>query len=95
MVFTDINAYRVACGKIVEGWSEPDALGLLRQLGMVVEAPPPLGTPAAEGVAVNAPVGLGARLKTLREPWLGTVSFLRAAPRPGDGQIPAANREAG
>jgi len=40
VVFTGINVYRLACGKIVEGWSEPDALGLLRQLGVVPEVAP-------------------------------------------------------
>ena len=37
VVFTGINVYRIECGQIVEGWSEPDALGLLRQLGAVPE----------------------------------------------------------
>ncbi len=40
VVFTGINVYRIACGQIVEGWSEPDALGLLRQLGVVPEVSP-------------------------------------------------------
>lgn len=31
--FTGINAFRFACGKIVEGWSEASGLALLRQLG--------------------------------------------------------------
>jgi predicted ester cyclase len=31
--FTGINIYRFACGKIVESWSEIDALDVLRQLG--------------------------------------------------------------
>jgi predicted ester cyclase len=30
--FTGINIYRFACGKIVESWSEMDALGVLREL---------------------------------------------------------------
>ncbi len=36
--FTGVNVYRMACGQIVEGWSEPDSLGLLRQLGVVPAA---------------------------------------------------------
>jgi steroid delta-isomerase-like uncharacterized protein len=47
VVFTGINVYRIACGQIVEGWSEPDSLGLLRQLGVVPEVAPVVGTPAA------------------------------------------------
>ena len=31
--FTGINLYRFACGKIVESWSEMDALSLLNELG--------------------------------------------------------------
>ena len=55
VVFTGINAYRIACGKIVEGWSEPDALGLLRQLGAVPElASPVAATPAARGLPAPA-----------------------------------------
>ncbi|MFN8590437.1 MAG: ester cyclase [Thermomicrobiales bacterium] len=38
--FTGINIYRIACGQIVEGWSEPDALGLLRQLGAIPDISP-------------------------------------------------------
>ena len=45
VVFTGINVYRIACGQIVEGWSEPDALGLLRQLEAVPEVNPSPGTP--------------------------------------------------
>jgi steroid delta-isomerase-like uncharacterized protein len=37
VVLTGINVYRIDCGQIVEGWSEPDSLGLLRQLGVVPE----------------------------------------------------------
>jgi steroid delta-isomerase-like uncharacterized protein len=37
VVFTGINVYRIDCGQIVEGWSEPDSLWLLRQLGVVPE----------------------------------------------------------
>jgi steroid delta-isomerase-like uncharacterized protein len=46
--FSGINVYRIACGQIVEGWSEPDSLGLLQQLGIVpsVEAAV-AGTPEA------------------------------------------------
>lgn len=47
VVFTGINVYRLACGQIVEGWSEPDALGLLRQLGVVPEIAPTVATPTA------------------------------------------------
>jgi predicted ester cyclase len=39
VVFTGINVYRLACGQIVEGWSEPDSLGLLQQLDVVPEMP--------------------------------------------------------
>ena len=45
VVFTGINVYRIACGQIVEGWSEPDALGLLRQLGVIPEITPSATTP--------------------------------------------------
>jgi steroid delta-isomerase-like uncharacterized protein len=45
VVFTGINVYRIDCGQIVEGWSEPDALGLLRQLGVVPEITPSAATP--------------------------------------------------
>ena len=45
VVFTGINVYRIACGQIVEGWSEPDALGLLQQLGVVPEIAPSPATP--------------------------------------------------
>jgi predicted ester cyclase len=47
VVFTGINVYRIACGQIVEGWSEPDSLGLLRQLGVVPEIAPVVATPVA------------------------------------------------
>ena len=45
VVFTGINVYRIACGQIVEGWSEPDALGLLQQLGVVLVIAPSPATP--------------------------------------------------
>jgi predicted ester cyclase len=45
VVFTGINAYRIDCGMIVEGWSEPDSLGFLRQLGVIPEVSPTAGTP--------------------------------------------------
>jgi predicted ester cyclase len=46
--FTGTNINRIACGEIVEGWSEPDSLGLLQQLGLVPVVQPVLtGTPEA------------------------------------------------
>jgi len=45
VVFTGINVYRIACGQTVEGWSEPDALSLLQQLGVVPEITPSAATP--------------------------------------------------
>jgi len=30
-----VAIYRVAGGKIVEGWSQPDTLGLLQQIGVI------------------------------------------------------------
>lgn len=47
VAFRGVPIHRVACGKIVEGWSEPDALGLLRQLGVVPEVNPVAATPTA------------------------------------------------
>ena len=47
VVLTGINVYRIDCGQIVEGWSEPDSLGLLRQLGVVPEAAPAGATPTS------------------------------------------------
>lgn len=47
VVFTGINVYRIVCGQIVEGWSEPDSLGLLRQLGIVPEIYPGPATPTS------------------------------------------------
>lgn len=45
--FTGINVYHIVCGQIVEGWSEPDSLGLLRQLGLVPEIYPGPATPTS------------------------------------------------
>jgi steroid delta-isomerase-like uncharacterized protein len=45
--FTGINVYHIVCGQIVEGWSEPDSLGLLRQLGLVPEVYPGPATPTS------------------------------------------------
>ena len=39
VVFTGINIFRIADGKIVECWSQSDALGMWQQLGVI----PPLG----------------------------------------------------
>lgn len=47
VVFTGINVYRIVCGQIVEGWSEPDSLGLLQQLGALPEINPGPATPTA------------------------------------------------
>lgn len=47
VVFTGINVYRIVCGQIVEGWSEPDSLGLLRQLEIVPEIYPGPATPTS------------------------------------------------
>jgi steroid delta-isomerase-like uncharacterized protein len=47
IVLTGINVYRIDCGQIVEGWSEPDSLGLLRQLGVVPEIAPVGATPTS------------------------------------------------
>jgi hypothetical protein len=30
-----MNAFRFQCGRMIEGWSEANGLGLLRQLGGV------------------------------------------------------------
>jgi len=46
--FSGTNVYRIACGEMVEGWSEPDSLGLLQQLGIVPMVQPVItGTPEA------------------------------------------------
>jgi steroid delta-isomerase-like uncharacterized protein len=46
--FTGTNVYRIACGEIVEGWSEPDSLGLLQKLGVVPAIQPVItGMPEA------------------------------------------------
>jgi predicted ester cyclase len=52
VTFSGINIYRIACGQIVEGWSEPDVLSLLNQLGVL---PPIEGlTPPADMAATPA-----------------------------------------
>jgi predicted ester cyclase len=38
--WTGINIYRIACGKIVEIWSEVDALSRMEQLTVPVDATP-------------------------------------------------------
>jgi steroid delta-isomerase-like uncharacterized protein len=45
--FSGVNIYRFACGKIAEGWSEADRLGLLQQLGGGPAAKAPEATPSA------------------------------------------------
>ena len=45
VTFTGINSYRIACGLIVEGWSDTDSLGLLQQLGLVEMVYPGPATP--------------------------------------------------
>jgi steroid delta-isomerase-like uncharacterized protein len=45
--FTGINVYRIECGMIVEGWSEPNSLGLLQLLGVVPEVSPTAATPTS------------------------------------------------
>ena len=47
IAFTGINVYHIECGQIVEGWSEPDSLGLLQQLGAVPEINPGPATPTS------------------------------------------------
>jgi steroid delta-isomerase-like uncharacterized protein len=47
VVFTGINVYHIECGQIVEGWSEPDSLGLLQQLGVVPQISPIGATPTS------------------------------------------------
>jgi steroid delta-isomerase-like uncharacterized protein len=47
IVFTGINVYHIICGQIVEGWSEPDTLGLLQQLGVVPAINPGPATPTS------------------------------------------------
>ena len=45
--FTGINSYRIACGQIVEGWSDVDSLQLLQQLGLVPDIYPGPATPTS------------------------------------------------
>lgn len=45
--YTGFNLFRIACGRIAEGWGEADHLGLLRQLGGVPDVAPPVATPSA------------------------------------------------
>jgi steroid delta-isomerase-like uncharacterized protein len=47
IVFTGTNVYHIACGQIVEGWSEVDALGLLQQLGVIPAVNPGPATPTS------------------------------------------------
>jgi steroid delta-isomerase-like uncharacterized protein len=47
VVFTGINVYHIECGQIVEGWSEPDSLGLLQQLSAVPQIDPGPATPTS------------------------------------------------
>jgi predicted ester cyclase len=60
--WTGINAFRLACGRIVEGWTEIDALGRLQQIGVLAmptsaNAAPPTtaqeATPAAACAATS------------------------------------------
>lgn len=43
--YTGLNVFRIACGRIAEGWGEADHLGLLRQLGGLGEVATPAATP--------------------------------------------------
>lgn len=45
VAFTGINSYQIACGQMVEGWSDVDSLQLLQQLGLVPEIFPGPATP--------------------------------------------------
>jgi steroid delta-isomerase-like uncharacterized protein len=47
VAFTGINSYRIACGQIIEGWSDVDSLQLLQQLGLVPEIYPGPATPTS------------------------------------------------
>jgi len=51
---TGINLYRIACGRIAEGWSETDGVGILRQIGVL---PAVAATPVADRPATPAAVG--------------------------------------
>jgi steroid delta-isomerase-like uncharacterized protein len=45
--FTGINSYQIACGQMIEGWSDVDSLYLLQQLGLVPELYPGPATPTS------------------------------------------------
>jgi steroid delta-isomerase-like uncharacterized protein len=45
--FTGINSYRIACGQMIEGWSDVDSLQLLQQLDLVPEIYPGPATPTS------------------------------------------------
>lgn len=46
--WTEINLSRIACGRIAEGWSEADGVGIMQQLGALPAiSTPAAGTPAA------------------------------------------------
>lgn len=47
VTFTGINSYRIACGIIIEGWSDTDSLQLLQQLGFVGDIYPGPATPVS------------------------------------------------
>jgi len=38
--WSGMNAFRFACGRIVEGWSEANGLAILRQIGALRQGPP-------------------------------------------------------
>jgi steroid delta-isomerase-like uncharacterized protein len=51
VTFTGINIFRFACGRIVQGWSEADGVGILQQ----INALPTPATPAASASPAVAP----------------------------------------